>query len=50
MKSDSSNSEARSQLELTEKLGQAAQEAEKSFTNKGFDKVVELLSTIIEVW
>lgn len=49
MKSDSSNSEARSQLELTEKLSEAAREAEKSFSNKVYDKAAELLSTIIEV-
>lgn len=49
VKSDSSNSEARNQLELTEKLSQTAQEAEKSFSNKAYDKSAELLATIIEV-
>jgi len=49
LKSDSSNNEVRSQLELTEKLIQTAAEAKVSYANQDYTKTIELLSTIIDV-
>ncbi|CAF1321316.1 unnamed protein product [Adineta steineri] len=46
--SDASNSEARNQFDLTQKLIQSAQEADDSYKNADYTKTIELLSTIIE--
>jgi hypothetical protein len=47
--SDSSNNEARDQLDLTKKMSQAAKEADNSYAKQDYTKTIELLSTIIEV-
>ncbi|CAF4299074.1 unnamed protein product, partial [Adineta steineri] len=46
--SDASNSEARNQFDLTQKLIQSAQEADDSYKNADYTKTIELLSTIVE--
>lgn len=46
---DSSNSEARSQIDLTIKLTQIVQQAEQAFKNKDYLKAIELFSEVIEV-
>jgi hypothetical protein len=47
--SDSSNSEARIQFDLTEKISQTTREAETAYAQKDYSKSIELLSTVIEV-
>ncbi|CAF1043806.1 unnamed protein product [Rotaria sordida] len=46
--SDSSNSEARNQFDLTKKMSQTSQEAKNAYTKHDYTKTTELLSTIIE--
>ncbi|CAF3645273.1 unnamed protein product [Adineta steineri] len=46
--SDASNTEARNQFDLTQKLIQSAQEADDSYKNADYTKTIELLSTIVE--
>ncbi|UJR27693.1 hypothetical protein I4U23_008971 [Adineta vaga] len=48
IKTDSSNSEARNQLDLTEKLSHAVKEADKSYAEADYSKTIELLSIVIE--
>jgi hypothetical protein len=47
--SDTSNSEARNQFDLTEKIIQTAQEAKNSYAQEDYTKAIELLTAIIEV-
>lgn len=47
--SDSSNSEANGQFELTKKLIQAAKEAQNAYDRQDYAKAIDSLSTIVEV-
>jgi DnaJ family protein C protein 3 len=48
LQSDSSNTEAHTQLDLTAQMSQTARQAESSYAKKDYSKTIELLSTVIE--
>jgi DnaJ family protein C protein 3 len=48
LQSDSSNTEAHNQLDLSVQMSQTAQQAEISYKNEDYTKTIELLSAIIE--
>ncbi|CAF0749201.1 unnamed protein product [Adineta ricciae] len=48
IKSDATNSEARSQLDLCEKLSQTVKDADNFYAKEDYSKTIELLSPVIE--
>ena len=49
LQTDSSNSEAKNQFDVTIKMSETAQQAEQAYSYQDYPKAIEYLSSIIEV-